>query len=72
MMLYTIFELTPIPSSKCSYRFVEAFENIEDATIVLNALESVNILSAWYKILTNEEVTKLGLDGDLILWKDAK
>jgi len=71
-MLYIIFELAPSPCGKDSYRFVEAFENIEDATTVLNALESVNILSAYYKILTSKEVTRLGLDGDLILWKDAK
>ena len=45
-----IYELTPMPFED-EYRLVETFENWEDATTVLKALESVNINFNLYKLV---------------------
>ena len=45
-----IYELTPMPFGD-EYRLVETFENWEDATTVLKALESVNINFNLYKLV---------------------
>lgn len=56
-MNFVIYSLSPAPWGD-DYRFVEAFNNREDAELVLNALEKVNINFNLYKIIKREEDKK--------------
>jgi len=48
--MIAIYSLTPAPWGD-DYRLVESFDNWEDATTVLKALESVNISWNVYKLI---------------------
>lgn len=52
---YTIYSLSPAPWGD-AYRMVEMFDTKEDAEKVLKALESVNILFHYYKIIEDERI----------------
>jgi hypothetical protein len=48
--MYSIYSLTPAPWGD-DWRFVDAFDTLEDAKKVLKVLESVNISYNLYKIV---------------------
>lgn len=48
--MYIIYSIDPAPDNTEYKRLVEAFERMEDAELVLKALESVNILFHYYRI----------------------
>ena len=50
MILYQIYELSPAPWGD-KYRFIEQYDNIKDAEILLQCLNKLDILHSYYKII---------------------
>ena len=53
--MYYIYSIDPAPDGSESKRLVEGFETLDDAQLVLNALEQVNILFHCYRIEKEDE-----------------
>ncbi|NCB03817.1 MAG: hypothetical protein EOM67_16920 [Spirochaetia bacterium] len=52
--MYYIYSIDPAPDGSEDKRLVEGFETLDDAQLVLNALEQVNILFHCYRIEKDE------------------